>query len=115
MHELSIALSLVEAAEHAATRARAERVNYLRVEVDAMSGVVPEALRFSYDVAIQGTLLEGSELRIEETPIVVSCDSCGMERKLPKIHTFRCPVCRAPTAKIVRVKELEILDMEIEP
>ena len=115
MHELSIALSLVEAAERAASRARAERVNYLRVEVGAMAGVVPEALRFGYDVATQGTLLEGSELRIERTPVVVFCDTCEAERTLPQLHAFRCPVCSAPAAKIVRGKELEILDMEIEP
>ena len=84
MHELSVALSLVEAAERAAARARAERVNYVRVEIGALSGVVPEALRFGYDVAIRGTLLEGSELRIEETPIVVYCDACGKERELPR-------------------------------
>ena len=115
MHELSIALSLVEAAEQAASNAQAERVNYLRVEVGALSGVVPEALRFSYDVAVQGTLLEGSELRIEETPVVVFCDACDRERELRELHAFRCPVCGEPTAKMLRGKELEILDMEIEP
>lgn len=115
MHELSIALSLVQAAEQAASRAHAERVNYLRVEVGGMSGVVADALRFSYDVAVRGTLLEGSELRIEETPVAVFCDDCGMERELSMPPVFRCPVCRAPTAKILRGKELEILDMEIEP
>lgn len=115
MHELSIALSLVEAAEQAANRARAERVNYVRIEVGALSGVVPEALRFGYEVATRGTLLEGSELRIEETPLKVFCDACGTERELPRVHRFRCPGCGAATAKILRGKELEILDMEIEP
>ena len=115
MHELSIALSLVEAAEQAASRADAESVSYLRVEVGAMSGVVPAALSFCYDVAVQGTVLEGSELRIEETPIVVYCDACETERTLPQLHGFRCPVCGAPAAKILRGKELAILDMEIEP
>lgn len=115
MHELSIALSLVEAAGQAASRARAERVNHLRVEVGAMSGVVPDALRFCYEVAVQGTVLEGSELWIDEAPVVVFCDACGKERTLGRIHAFRCPVCTAPTAKILRGKQLEILDMEIEP
>ena len=115
MHELSIALSLVEAAQQAASRAHAERVNYLHVEVGAMSGVVPDALRFCYEVAVRGTVLEGSELWIKETPVVVFCDACGKERTLRRIHAFLCPVCRAPSAKILRGKELEILDMEIEP
>jgi hydrogenase nickel incorporation protein HypA/HybF len=115
MHELSIALTMVEAAQDAASRAGAERVNYLRVQVGAMSGVASAALRFGYDVAVRGTLLEGSELRIEETPLVVFCEHCASEQELPEAHAFRCPVCRGPAAKIISGKELQILDMEIEP
>lgn len=115
MHELSVALSLVEAAELAAKRAGAERVNYLRVRVGSMSGVVAEALEFSYAIATRGTLLEGSALRIEAVPVAVYCGRCDQERDLPELHSFRCPVCGATTARIVRGKELEVLDMEVEP
>ena len=44
-----------------------------------MSGVVKEALLFSYDLACEGTLLEGSSLVIEEIPVMVHCPTCGIE------------------------------------
>lgn len=115
MHELSVALSLVQAADRAAKRAGAERVNFLRVRIGTMAGVVPEALQFGYEVATRGTLLEGSALRIETVPVAVYCAECDEEREMPALHGFRCPVCRSTAARIVRGKELEVLDMEVEP
>ena len=44
------------------------RVCALHLKLGARSGVVREALTFSYEIACQGTALEGSQLIIEETP-----------------------------------------------
>ncbi|MCS6773263.1 MAG: hydrogenase maturation nickel metallochaperone HypA, partial [Thermoflexales bacterium] len=60
MHELSIALSLVESVESAARQAGAQRVTRIQLQLGALSGVVKEALLFSYDIAAQGTLAEGA-------------------------------------------------------
>ena len=66
MHELSIALSMIEMAEEEAARAGG-RVTALHLKLGRLSGVVKQALTFSYDIACQGTALEGSQLVIEET------------------------------------------------
>jgi hydrogenase nickel incorporation protein HypA/HybF len=66
MHELSIALGLVELASEEAARQGRVRVETLYVRVGALSGVVPSALRFSFDVAAGGTAIEGAVLEIEE-------------------------------------------------
>ena len=115
MHELSIARNLVELAERAAREAQAERVVEVRIEVGALSGVAPEALRFSYDVAVEGTTLEGSRLAIESIPVAIYCETCRAERDLPGIQSFRCPVCDAPSTRVVRGKELEVASLEVEP
>lgn len=57
MHELSIALSLVELAAEAAANAGAERVEAVHLRVGALAGVVPEALQFSFAIAARGTPL----------------------------------------------------------
>jgi len=44
-----------------------------------MSGVVKESLLFSYDLACEGTLLKGSNLVIEEIPVMVYYPTCGIE------------------------------------
>ncbi len=114
MHELSIALSLIEAASEEASRQGAMRVNALHLKLGPLSGVVKDALLFSYEIACQGTLLEGSELLIEEVPVVIYCSKCKAERTLESIQLFCCPVCNELMSDVRTGKELEFVAMEIE-
>ena len=66
MHELSIALSMIEMAEEEVARHGGSRVTALHLKLGQMSGVVREALTFSWEIACQNTALEGSQLVIEE-------------------------------------------------
>ncbi len=113
MHELSIALNLIEIAETAAHNAGAARVETVYLKLGVFSGVVKEALFFAYDTATKGTLLEGSRLEIEDVPLVVYCPTCQQEVELPSIQQFQCPVCGTPAAEIRRGTELELTTMEI--
>jgi len=114
MHELSIAYSLVNVACEAAQEANVKRVEALHLRLGALSGVVKDALLFSYDIATQGTLLEGSRLEIEVLPVMVKCPHCEDEDgcELPGIQRFRCPKDNMPTANIVQGRELEIRSLE---
>ena len=114
MHELSIALSIVELAEQEARARGGVHVNAVHLKLGLLSGVVKEALHFSYRISCEGTLLEGSELLIEETPAVIYCNECVAERPLTSIQSFFCPVCGTSTAKVLRGQELELVAMEIE-
>ena len=68
MHELSIAVSLVEAAEEEAEKHGARGVSAVHLKLGALSGVAKEALLFSYEMATEGTALAGSRLEIEDAP-----------------------------------------------
>jgi hydrogenase nickel incorporation protein HypA/HybF len=67
MHELSIALSMIDMANEELLRHEGQRVTALHLKLGALSGVVKESLNFSWEIACQGTALEGSQLVIEET------------------------------------------------
>ncbi len=114
MHELSIAYSLVESAGEAARQAGAKQVNVVHLRLGKLSGVVKDSLQFGYDIAVKGTLLEGSQLLIEELPVVIFCESCQREVALEGIQNFRCPQCGTPSREVRQGKELEIRSMEIE-
>ena len=66
MHELSIAVSIVEVVEEEAARNNATRVQSVRLRLGLLAGVAKEALLFSYGIACEGTPLEGSRLLIDE-------------------------------------------------
>ena len=79
-----------------------------------MCGVVEDALQFSYGLATQGTLLEGSRLEVLHIPVVIHCDACHSESELSGVQSFRCPSCGTPSMDIRRGRELEIESMEVE-
>lgn len=114
MHELSIAVSMVEMAGEEAARRGATSVKALHLKLGPLAGVVKDALLFSYEVACEGTALEGSELIIEDVPVVVYCLKCRATRTLESIQLFACPACEELTPEVLQGRELEFVAMEIE-
>jgi hydrogenase nickel incorporation protein HypA/HybF len=113
MHELSIAMGIVDAAMDEA-QSRHVQVKAVHLRLGGLSGVVKDALLFSYDVACQDTPLAGSQLIIEEVPVVVFCSHCEAQRTLTSLQSFSCPVCGAPAGKVVRGREIEVFALEID-
>jgi hydrogenase nickel incorporation protein HypA/HybF len=66
MHELSIAVNIVEIAEEELARHGGERVRSVHLQVGPLSGVAKEALMFSFGLACEGTTLEGATLVIAD-------------------------------------------------
>jgi hydrogenase nickel incorporation protein HypA/HybF len=113
MHELSIAMSMIEMATDELKKHDATRVNTLYLKLGALSGVVRDALLFSWEIACQGTPLDGARLEIEEVPVVVFCANCNAQKTLSAINSFFCPACNTPAAEILQGKELEVTALEI--
>jgi hydrogenase nickel incorporation protein HypA/HybF len=113
MHELSIALSLIDVACAEAER-RDACVAALHVKVGPLSGVVKDALVAAYELARDGTALEHARLEIEETPIVMNCPTCREKRTVTLLQELCCPVCGAPAVELVGGRELELTALEIE-
>lgn len=113
MHELSIAMSIVDAAVEESQR-RNVKVSAVHLRLGALSGVVKDALLFSYEVACQDTPLQGSRLIVEDISVIVFCAKCQQERKLESVQLFQCPECGTPTMDIRRGKEMEIFALEVE-
>ena len=113
MHELSIAMGIVEAAMDEAKQ-RDVHVSAVHLRLGALSGVVKDALLFSYEVACQDTPLQGSRLLIEEVPVAVFCPQCRARRILESVQSFTCPECGSLTGDVLQGKELEVFALEVE-
>lgn len=112
VHELSIAMRVVETlTEDLGDELGA--VKSVRLRVGALSGVVPDALRFAWDAACHDTRLDGATLEIDEVAVRIWCDACGREQTLPGAFSMSCPVCGATASSVVAGRELEILSVEI--
>lgn len=113
MHELSIAMSIVEMAEEEAMH-HGGQVSAVHLKLGAFSGVVKEALLFSYEIACQDTPLAGSRLIVEDIPIVVYCTQCQARRGVSSVQWLCCPECGTPASEVVQGKELEVVALEIQ-
>lgn len=113
MHELSIAMSIVEMAQEEAESRGQVQVHTVLLRLGKLSGVVKEALLSSYEMACHATPLEGSQLLIEEIPVEVFCPKCEVPRLVTSIQWLCCPECGAPTPTILHGKELEVVALEI--
>lgn len=113
MHELSIAMSLVEMAAEEAEK-RGARVIAAHVRIGRLSGVVKEALMAAYEMASEGTPLEGTALVIDEIPVVIHCGVCRQDRATRPYEWLSCEVCGTPAADVLRGRELELAALELE-
>ncbi len=114
MHELSIAMSIVEMAEEEVVRLGGVQISAVHLKLGALSGVVKEALLSSYEMASEDTPLQGSRLVIEEVSVMVFCSSCQAQQPVSSVQLFCCDKCGAPAYEVVQGKEIEVVALETE-
>jgi hydrogenase nickel incorporation protein HypA/HybF len=68
MHDSTMLRDLVAAAERAAVEADLGSVAAVRVRIGALAGISPSHLAEHFEEAVEGTLLQGSRLIVEQGP-----------------------------------------------
>jgi hydrogenase nickel incorporation protein HypA/HybF len=113
MHELSIAISMIDQIiEESESRGGLE-VEVVHLKLGVFSGVDKAALLFSYELACEGTRLQGSRLLIESIPLVIYCETCRQNRTPPSTYELYCPNCQTPGQTIVSGREIEVAFLEV--
>jgi hydrogenase nickel incorporation protein HypA/HybF len=113
VHELSIAQSLVESIRAELSARDNPRLVRAGVRVGELSGVQPDALKFSFDVIVQGTELEQTELDIEWVPLKYRCRACLHEFAV-EAYEITCPACGSLETTAVAGDELRLSYIELE-
>lgn len=113
MHELSIAMSILEAAEEEAAHHGGARVEAIHIKIGPLSGVVGESLMAAYELAREQTPFQDCRLVIEEVPIVVYCSKCEAERAVVSVQSFCCAGCGTPATDIRQGRELLVCALEL--
>lgn len=114
MHELSIAVDLLDAASERVREEGGERILAVYLRVGPLSGVVAAALQSAFEIASAGTLADGAELNVEEVPVILYCATCDGEKRADDVYAFTCPDCGTPTGDVRAGRELEVRALKIE-
>jgi hydrogenase nickel incorporation protein HypA/HybF len=111
MHELAIAEAILAIATAHAAGAR--KITMVEVRVGHLRQVVPEALRFNFELVAENTLAAGAELHIEEVAAAGCCKVCGASAVLTN-WPLRCPGCGALDIDLTEGEELLVSALEVE-
>jgi hydrogenase nickel incorporation protein HypA/HybF len=109
MHELGITRNLVAIVNDAA-KGRAVRKVWL--EIGSRSALMPEAVRFCFDVVSKGTALEDAKLEIVQVSPGWQCTRCAAQ--LGGTTHPACPECGCEQLRLRTGDELNIKSMEVE-
>ncbi len=113
MHELSIAINIVDIATAEAEKAGAKRVTDLDIDVGSLSGVIIESLEFAMQMAVKDSILEQAQVNIHEIHAGARCRKCGEEFGVTDFFDI-CPKCNSPDLQIIKGKELQVRSLKVE-
>lgn len=112
MHEASLAGGVLQLVEDTARREGFSRLLTLRLEAGQLAGVDVRALRFALESLAPGTLLDGAQIQIDETPGQAWCLPCAQSVAIAQ-RGDACPVCGGYQLQPTGGMELRVVDMNV--
>jgi hydrogenase nickel incorporation protein HypA/HybF len=113
MHEMALTESIVEIVAEEVRKRRLARVRVVRLEIGVMASLEPEALRFCFDAAARGTVVEGATLDIVRREGEGRCLDCGETAPLDG-RFGPCPACGGGRVEMTSGDELRIRELEVD-
>ena len=113
MHEMSLAINIVDLAIETAEREEGGRVSEVEIEVGNMAGVMADALRFCLEAAAHSTIVEGAAFSLVETRAIGQCQSCKRSFETSSFHAV-CPDCGQAGISVSGGQDLRIVALTIE-
>ncbi|MFH8574770.1 hydrogenase maturation nickel metallochaperone HypA [Streptomyces zaomyceticus] len=111
MHEMSLAVAVVDQVETAAKTRGAIGVRSIELDVGELAGVVADALAFCFELACAGTVVEGAELITRTVPGTARCAACAEDWAVGMPPRLLCPGCGAAADGLVSGRELQIREV----
>ena len=109
MHELGITQYIVAIVTE---QAQGAKVQLVVLEIGKLSGVLPQAIEFCFDICTQNTVLVGAKLEIREITGLARCRQCGAEIAIDK--PFGVCGCGSVQLDLIAGQELKIKQIELE-
>lgn len=112
MHEMAIAVNIVDLANSYVQSAVGERIGQVEIEIGPLAGIMQESLQFCFEAAAKNTLAEGAQLVIINTKGKARCCSCEKIITITK-HGTLCPDCHG-ILEVLTGDELKLRAVTIE-
>lgn len=112
MHELSVAMNIIEIASDQAKINNLSVIDEIEIEIGRLSGVEIEALKFVMEIATKETILENSRTIFTLIPGLARCMICSTEF-LINDFSEQCPECKQYNFHIIQGQELRVKSLNV--
>lgn len=121
MHELSLAVSVIETVLKAAKEHNAMKILEINLEIGDFTVVSEDPLRFALEITSKDTIAEDAKINIKRKPGRIRCKKCGYEGESPPIEedplqhllmsSLKCPKCGNTHTEIIGGREMGVVDI----
>lgn len=113
MHEMTLAVGIIDIAVQTAEQNNAEKINSITVEAGALAGILQDALEFCFSEAARNTIAENAVLKYQVRPAQAHCGACG-NRFESMERMAKCPECGALVFEITGSTEMRVKDINVD-
>jgi len=92
MHEFSICQQMIRQVKDIARQNQAASVEQIKLQIGPLSGVDVSLLKHAFPFAAKQTIAENSQLLIEELPVIIQCNQCGLKTHT-QVNRLVCGQC----------------------
>lgn len=110
MHELGVLIEVIKTVENFAKTNQLSQIDTLVLQVGELSAMIPKYLEACYPAAVDGTLLQETNLKIEIIPANSICKACNQVYHLIQ-HPHGCPYCGSKQRELLGGKEFMIKEI----
>jgi len=113
MHELSVVANLFEILEEKVKEQKGKRIILVKLQIGALSGIVPELLASAFDIYKKDTIAAEADLKIDVVPLKVQCKDCH-KVMVKENFLFICDFCESTKIQTLEGTEMILEKMDIE-
>ena len=110
MHEIGVLIEVVKTVENFARKNGVTKIQTLVLQIGELSPMIPKYIEACYPAAVDGTLLQNTELKIEIIPGNGICKDCNKVFNLIQ-NNNKCPKCGSRHWEILCGKEFMIKEI----
>jgi hydrogenase nickel incorporation protein HypA/HybF len=110
LHEVGVMMEVVKTVENFAKKNGVTKIQTLVLQIGELSSMIPKYIEACYPAAVDGTLLQETELKIEVLPGNAICKRCNKVFNLIE-NNNKCPNCKSNDWEILCGKEFMIKEI----
>ena len=110
MHELSLAMEVIELVQREAGKNGVVAIDEIQIEVGTLSGVEADAFQSALELLVNGSILEKAIIQLIKTPGKGRCGACELEFEMNN-RLDACPTCGCFPSEISGGQAFRVLSL----